>query len=120
MPKNLVNQLAGYAFEIIPRTLATNCGGDVVRLLTELRAKHNKEDGKTFGLDGNKGKIDDMVNVGVWEPINVKVQTLKTAIESSCMLLRIDDVVSGIKKKEKPKPETTEAPQKGDAEETVN
>lgn len=26
---------------------------------------------------------------------------IKTAIESACMLLRIDDVVSGIKKKEK-------------------
>ena len=29
------------AFEVIPRTLATNCGGDVVRMLTELRAKHS-------------------------------------------------------------------------------
>jgi T-complex protein 1 subunit gamma len=117
--QQLPMKAAAYAFEIIPRTLATNCGGDVVRLLTELRAKHNKEDGKNFGLDGNKGKIADMVDVGVWEPVNVKVQTLKTAIESSCMLLRIDDVVSGIKKKEKPKAETTtEAPQKGDGEET--
>lgn len=116
--QQLPMKAAAYAFEVIPRTLATNCGGDVVRLLTELRAKHNKEDGKNFGLDGNKGKIGDMVDVGVWEPVNVKVQTLKTAIESSCMLLRIDDVVSGIKKKEKPKAEVQEAPQKGDAEET--
>jgi len=39
----------------------------------------------------------------IWEPVVVKLQTFKTAIESSCMLLRIDDVVSGIKKrKEKP------------------
>jgi len=27
----------------------------------------------------------------------VKAQTFKTAIEAACMLLRIDDVVSGIK-----------------------
>jgi T-complex protein 1 subunit gamma len=90
-----------YAFEVIPRTLASNGAGDVVRLLTELRAKHNKEDGKFWGIDGNKGKVADMREIGIWEPINVKIQTLKTAIESSCMLLRIDDVVSGIKKKEK-------------------
>ena len=28
------------AMEVIPRTLAQNCGADVVRRLTELRAKH--------------------------------------------------------------------------------
>lgn len=38
----------------------------------------------------------------VWDAYNVKVQTFKTAIESACMLLRIDDIVSGIKKKQAP------------------
>ena len=37
----------------------------------------------------------------VWEPVAVKNQILKTAIEASAMLLRIDDVVSGVKKREK-------------------
>ena len=41
-----------------------------------------------------------MREIGVWEPFLVKSQVIKTAIESSCMLLRIDDVVSGIKKRE--------------------
>jgi len=30
---------------------------------------------------------------------------LKTAIEASCLLLRIDDVVSGVKRKEKQAPQ---------------
>ena len=30
----------------------------------------------------------------------MKAQTFKTAIESACLLLRIDDIVSGIKKKQ--------------------
>lgn len=30
----------------------------------------------------------------------MKQQTFKTAIEAACMLLRIDDIVSGIKKKQ--------------------
>ena len=34
----------------------------------------------------------------IWEPYAVKVQTVKTAIESAAMLLRIDDIVSGVKK----------------------
>lgn len=40
-----------------------------------------------------------MKQYGVWEPKAVKVQTLKTAIEASCMLLRVDDIVSGLSKK---------------------
>lgn len=39
-----------------------------------------------------------MGEANVWEPIAVKLQVYKTAIESACMLLRIDDVVSGLKK----------------------
>ena len=40
-----------------------------------------------------------MEELGIWEPYSVKVQIIKTAIESSCMVvLRIDDIVSGSKK----------------------
>ena len=96
------------ALEVIPRTLAQNCGANVVRLMTELRAKHSKEDGLWYGVDGNKGTIADMREIDIWDPVAVKLQTYKTAIESACMLLRIDDVVSGIKKTKKssePEPE---------------
>lgn len=31
----------------------------------------------------------------------MKNQVIKTSIEASCLLLRIDDVVSGVKRKEK-------------------
>lgn len=90
-----------YALEVIPKTLAQNCGVDVVRIITELRSKHAKPEGKNFGIEGNSGKIADMSQEKVWEPALVKLQIFKTAIESSIMLLRIDDVVSGIKKKPK-------------------
>lgn len=40
-----------------------------------------------------------MKELGVWEPLAVKTQTIKTSIESATMLLRIDDIVSGISKK---------------------
>lgn len=91
--------LAG-AMEVIPRTLAQNCGADVVRVLTELRAKHSAADGSgsMWGINGHSGKIEDMSKADVWDPVSVKVQTYKTAIESAAMLLRIDDIVSGIKK----------------------
>jgi len=87
------------ALEVIPRTLAQNCGADVVRTLTELRAKHSTPEGFYYGIEGNSGKIADMKVADIWDPVAVKIQTLKTAIESACMILRIDDIVSGIKKK---------------------
>lgn len=87
------------AMEVIPRTLAQNSGTNVIRVLTELRAKHvNGEN--SWGINGESGKLVDMKEYGLYESASVKVQTLKTAIEASRMLLRVDDVVSA-KRKEK-------------------
>jgi len=106
---------AGEAFEIIPQTLAANCGGNVIRVVTSLRAKHANNEGHNWGIDGHKGTVADMATLGVWEPYMVKAQTIKTAIESACLLLRIDDIHSGITKKEPPKKEQpTEEDMKGE------
>jgi len=47
--------------------------------------------------------LADMSVLGVWEPLAVKQQTIKTAVESAAMLLRIDEIVSGTHKPEKKK-----------------
>jgi T-complex protein 1 subunit gamma len=86
------------AFEVIPRTLIQNCGGQAIKVLTQLRAKH-AEGQHTWGVDGTTGVPTSMDDLGIWEPHAVKVQTIKTAIESACLLLRVDDIVSGISKK---------------------
>ena len=100
---NKYNELVASAFEVIPRTLAQNSGADVVRRLTELREKHSNPKGAYIGVDGNEGKIADMKEANIWDPAAVKIQAIKTAIEVSCMLLRIDDIVSGIKKEREKK-----------------
>jgi len=86
------------AFEVIPRTLIQNCGANVIRTLTALRAKHAQEGNFTWGVDGDTGNLTDMHQLGIWEPLSVKLQTYKTAIETAILLLRIDDIVSGAKK----------------------
>ena len=79
--------------EVIPRTLIQNCGGNPLRQVTSLRAEHAA--GKTtYGIDGNTGEIVDMQKYGVWEPEAVKLQSIKTAVESATLLLRVDDIVS--------------------------
>lgn len=74
------------AFEVIPRTLIQNCGANVIRTLTALRAKHAQEGNATWGVDGNTGNLADMKQLGIWEPLSVKQQTYKTAIEVSCLI----------------------------------
>jgi len=86
------------AFEVIPRTLIQNCGANVIRTLTALRAKHSTEGNVSWGVNGDSGDIVDMKQLGIWEPLAVKQQTYKTAIETAILLLRIDDIVSGSKK----------------------
>ncbi|GIK01727.1 T-complex protein 1 subunit gamma [Aspergillus viridinutans] len=82
------------AMEVIPRTLAQNAGASPIRVLTRLRAKH-VEGQHTWGLDGDSGNLVDMKEYGVWEPEAVKLQSIKTAVESACLLLRVDDICSG-------------------------
>lgn len=89
----------GEALEVIPRTLLQNCGAHVVRVMTALRAKHAAGENVSWGVDGVKGTLVDMNELLVWEPFSVKTQSMKTAIEAACMLLRIDDIVSGLSRK---------------------
>lgn len=94
----------GEALEVIPRTLAQNCGVSVIRTITALRQKHavalEAGDKKcAVGVNGITGVLVDMHELGIWEPYSVKVQTIKSSIENACMILRIDDIVSGSKKK---------------------
>lgn len=82
------------ALEVIPRTLIQNCGGDSIRTLTALRAKHaSSDDHKNWGIDGEKGTIVDISKLGIWEPLVVKSQAYKTAIEVSnltCFYLTVE------------------------------
>ena len=81
------------AMEVIPRTLIQNAGASPIRILTQLRAKQ-AEGKSSFGVDGDTGAVVDMKEYGVWEPQAVKMQSIKTAVESACLLLRVDDICS--------------------------
>jgi T-complex protein 1 subunit gamma len=61
------------ALEVIPRTLAQNCGGNVVRMLTELRALHQDPAGLNMGINGNTATIENMETAAIWDPCAVKL-----------------------------------------------
>ena len=86
------------AIETIPRTLAENAGLDSIDVLVDLRAKHEKPNGKNLGIDVYKGETVDMTKIGVIEPLRTKTQAIKSASEAAIMILRIDDVISASKR----------------------
>jgi thermosome len=98
-----VNAFAN-AVESIPRTLAENAGLDAIDVLVDLRAKHEKKEGKNIGLNVFEGKPADMVKLGIVEPLRIKTQAIKSATEAAIMILRIDDIIAAAAKKEEFKP----------------
>jgi len=86
------------ALEVIPRTLAQNCGASTIKQITALRARHAKKEGNFWGIDGCTGEVSNMDEQGICDPVAVKIQVYKTAVETAVLLLRIDDIIAGTKK----------------------
>jgi len=86
------------ALESIPLTLSENAGLDPIDIISELRARHEK--GEIWaGVDVLEGKPKNMEKVGVFEPLAVKKQIVKSATEAATMILKIDDVIASGKMK---------------------
>jgi len=91
------------ALESIPVTLAENAGLDPIDILSELRAEHEK--GNVWaGVEVHNGKVTDMEEAEVYEPLAVKKQIIKSATEAATMILKIDDIIAAGKMKAPPKP----------------
>lgn len=112
--KQICYKAVAQGLEVIPRTLVQNAGMDVIRVMTELRARHAATTTTTTsttaaaaplpgaglpqnaGIDGNTGEVVDVIERGIWDSFAVKVQVIRAAIECAAMILRIDDIVSGL------------------------
>jgi len=101
--EQLAVQSFGEAIEIVPLALGENAGLDPIDILSELRARHEKGE-KWAGVDVFEGKIKDMRELEVYEPLAVKKQVIKSAAEAATMILRIDDVIAAGKMKAPPMP----------------
>ncbi|MEM2421369.1 MAG: TCP-1/cpn60 chaperonin family protein, partial [Acidilobaceae archaeon] len=98
------------ALESIPLILAESAGLDPLDSLLQLRSLHAKGL-KNAGVNVLGGKIaDNMYDLGVFEPLLVKKQVVKSATEAAITLIKIDDVIAAAppKKEEKAKKGETE------------
>jgi thermosome len=91
------------ALESVPLTLSENAGLDPIDIISELRARHEK--GEVWaGIDVLEGKPKNLEKVGVFEPLAVKKQIIKSATEAATMILKIDDIIASGKMKGPPMP----------------
>jgi len=95
-----VGGLAGYcikafakALEIIPYTLAENAGLNPIVVVTELRRRHLQGE-KTAGINVKKGRVTDILEENVLQPLLVSTSAIKLATECVRMLLKIDDIIA--------------------------
>jgi thermosome len=81
------------ALEVVPTALAENAGLDPIDILINMRKAH--KDGKVHaGLNVYTGKVVDMMDQKVIEPIRVSRQALNSATDAAILILRIDDVIA--------------------------
>ena len=95
--KQIVIQKFADALEEIPLTIARNAGMSEIDTLTQLRSKHsmsyNNDKFNWYGIDPIGRKIEEMLSKGIIEPSIVKEQIMKTAVEVTNLLIRVDDVL---------------------------
>ncbi|MEA2046420.1 MAG: thermosome subunit alpha [Euryarchaeota archaeon] len=81
------------ALDEIPKSLAENAGLNSIDKLVAIKSRHEAGE-KTSGLDVYTGEVVDMREMGVIEPLRVKVQAIRSATDAAALILRIDDVIA--------------------------
>lgn len=105
--EQLAVQAFADALESIPRTLAANSGFDVLDVISNIRAAHDKGI-TTAGIDVKDGKVKNMFEAGVVDPLKVKEIVWKAAAEVVCSIIRIDEIVWAAKRPWSERPKLSE------------
>lgn len=79
-------------FEAIPNTLAENSGLDPIDIFVDLKSAHANGE-KYAGINVFSGKVQNMYEEGVIEPMRVKRQAIQSAAETAALLIRVDDMM---------------------------
>jgi thermosome len=101
--EQLAVRIFAEALESLAIALTENAGLDPIDILSELRSRHEKGE-KWAGIEVLSGKVQDMSQMGVFEPIAVKKQIIKSSTEAASLILKIDDIIAASKMKTPPMP----------------
>ena len=73
--------------------MAENAGLDPIDILTELKARHERNEAAA-GINILTNRIENSFEAGIIEPLKIKTQAISSANEVAMMILRIDDVLA--------------------------
>ena len=79
------------ALEVIPTTLAENAGLNAIKIVTELRHRHEMGE-KNAGVNVRKGMVTNILEENVIQPLLVTTSALELSAESLKMILKVDDI----------------------------
>jgi T-complex protein 1 subunit delta len=79
------------ALEVIPTTLAENAGLNPIKIVTELRHRHEMGE-KAAGVNVRKGMVTNILEENVIQPLLVTTSALELSAESLKMILKVDDI----------------------------
>jgi len=80
------------AMEVIPTTLAENAGLNSIKVVTDLRARHESGEKHAFVSIQSGGVKTDTKHEKVLQPLLVSTSAIELASETVKMILRIDDI----------------------------
>lgn len=86
------------ALRKLPTIIADNAGYDSSELISQLRAAH-ASGLKTYGLNMDIGRVEDVQKLGITESFHLKRQVLLSASEAAEMILRVDDIIKAAPRK---------------------
>ena len=101
--EQLIVESFAKSFLSIPKVLAKNCGLDELEILSQLKHNHSYSNSniqsqkKYSGINSSSGVCDDMIAIGVIEPLGVIEQIILSSKEAVSMILRIDDIIAAKK-----------------------
>lgn len=91
--EELIVKAFAESFLSIPKVLCKNAGLDEIDTMSSLITFHENKN-NAAGLNGHLGIEKDVYSKGIVEPKSIKLQAIKSATESSTMILKIDDIIA--------------------------
>ena len=85
------------AIETIPIILAKNAGMNPLDTLLKLRSYVESKNG-WYGINAEKRKVEELSEEGVYDPLSVKKQVIKSATEAAVSIIRINEILAARKK----------------------
>jgi len=92
--KHYVLSAYSEALKTIPFVLAENSGYDPVKSISSLENQQRTSKNFNLGINCEKGTIDNMIKLRIFETLANKQQQLQVATQMANAILRIDDVIN--------------------------